>query len=117
MQDVIENNKLIARFMGGKFRGDSRLEIALQNVWLPIHGLCRWDTVEPGKGAILWYHKSWDWLIPVVEEISTLKGFTEVDLNILDLKINAKIDDVYSAAVQFIKYWNEEPQTESATGL
>ena len=33
METVIENNKNIALFMGGRIKDD-------KDIWLPIHGLC-----------------------------------------------------------------------------
>ena len=62
---IVESNKMIAKFMGAKFATH-----ALKGTcWLPTYGVCNVDTIELGKGKILEYHKSWDWLIPVVEKI------------------------------------------------
>lgn len=72
-QKILENNRLIAEFMGGKFNSQVRFRMAQNDIWLPIHGVCRYDTVEVGKGKILRYHKSWDWLMPVVEKIIEIK--------------------------------------------
>lgn len=68
-----ENNKLIALFMGGKLNNQSTLRLAHHEIWLPIHGICRYDTIEIGKGKILKYHTSWDWLMSVVEKIEAIQ--------------------------------------------
>lgn len=70
----INNNKLIALFMGGKTSDmNNKLVQGYQNIWLPIHGICNWTTIEVGHGKILQYHKSWDWLMPVIIKIGTIK--------------------------------------------
>lgn len=51
--NIIENNKLIAAFMGGKLKGQSLINLSPQDIWLPIHGICRHDTIEIGKGKRL----------------------------------------------------------------
>ena len=72
------------------------------------------------------FHKSWDWLIPVVEKIESLvdeKGcaiynvviqqcFVEIIENhtsdeIVNLDRDNKKDAIYDAVVEFIKYYNE----------
>jgi len=75
--DIIKNNKIIALFMGGKTSDMSRVVNGYQNIWLPNFGICRWDTIDLGKGKILSYHKSWDWLIPVIDKITDTDDYVK----------------------------------------
>jgi hypothetical protein len=125
----MENNKLIAEFMGLK-------DLIENDIFYSISGY-----------AACQYHKSWGWLMPVVEKIESLDlkeygyqwegidGETEynngsiyveiernhcwiwVDLS-LDpphtinkktyyIKYDTKIEATYAAVVEFIEYYNE----------
>lgn len=60
-EEILEGNKLIAEFMGGKFFADTGT-ILEQHI------------VSPSGYAVkcidkLKYHTAWDWLMPVVEKI------------------------------------------------
>jgi len=131
----VQNNKLIADFMGAKYDKDTHYTIQSNNLWLPNHGICRHDTIDLGAGKILKYHKSWDWLIPVVEKIEALGFYTSIRANkysngntittiensnegtiagnLLQLSITeqnlkvSKIESVYTVVVEFIKWYNE----------
>jgi hypothetical protein len=59
------------------------------------------------------YHESWDWLMPVVEKIDNIYSTTSLTHKqevrferILNLKITDKIETVYKAVVEFIKWYN-----------
>lgn len=65
--ETLNNNILIAEFMGGKVKSESILNIKDNEIFIPFHGVC--DLGNSGKG--LKYHNSWDWLMPVVEKIET----------------------------------------------
>lgn len=132
--NTIENNLLIALFMGGKLRGQSRIDLAHQDIWLPIHGICRHDTVEIGRGKTLHYHDRWDWLMPVVEKIEMLPCDKTTDQFYLrveydnredfkgwyytleqfvrtikspDYRYKTKIEACYIAVIEFINYHNQ----------
>lgn len=78
MENVIENNKLIAEFMGGRvseiwkvagipeyaWRGDVAERWRKEKIGLSIGTVIRVND--------LLFHSSWDWLIPVVEKIEDL---------------------------------------------
>ena len=112
--NTVNNNKAIAIFMGGKTSDTSRVVSGYQNIWLPIHGTCRWDTIDLGKGKILCYHKSWDWLIPVIDKITSDDSYIKyIDhtCSMVDdggVYINTKFIDVtYNNVVDFINWYNE----------
>ena len=96
----MENNKLIAEFMGVKY---------------PML-----------KGSDLQYHTSWDWLMEVVEKIESDERYdveilqygtriierTKTDLievvnNIADISFDSKIEHTYDAIVKFINEYNK----------
>lgn len=102
-QEILEGNKLIADFMGAKRQIEGR-DIKKHEIWLPTHGICRFDTIELGMGKTLHYHKSWDWLIPVIQKIYNInRSFYESmedSLPLLDLSHS------YNEVVEFIKHYN-----------
>ena len=116
---LIDKNHLIADFMGAKFGIDPSLRLDIGECWLPIHGIYNYTTVELGKGKILEYHKSWDWLMPVIKKIEQLDAsifnyhvsnmtyfITQRHL-LLKLPINTDILTVYNQIVDFIKWYND----------
>lgn len=79
---------------------------------------------EKGWGNSVLYHKSWDWLMCVVEKIESLgydfiisntnvgvwrKGDFKM-INESDNKANTKIEAAYTACVNFIKWYNTQKQ-------
>ena len=110
-EKYLESNLLLAKFMGAK-----ATEFA--NFWIPIWGIVGDDTLETGKGRIMEYHQSWDWLMPVVEKIENCgysvkitykfcKIQTEDELFLLSKKIgNTKMEATYNACVEFVKKYN-----------
>lgn len=93
---IVKDNQLIAEFM---MKGNSEL-------YVPE------------------YHKKWDWLMPVVERIETM-GPTGYEVSIIDkeceigtmgyyykvivvCKGETKIEAVFDAVVNFIKWYNEK---------
>jgi hypothetical protein len=112
---TVQKNKLIAEFMGATFHKSSRVSMAPQDVWLPIHGICRWDTIDLGRGKILQYHKSWDWLIPVISKITSDESYAEYkDLSssmVSDggIDINTKFISVtYENVFDFIDWYSKQ---------
>ena len=109
-----ENNKTIAEFMGC---GKDEIE--------NIH----WIDTEDGYGFAsdeLQYHKSWNWLMPVVEKIESLgyeffivEDRVEVSHNtdhsietIIDLTFGgSKRDATYQGVVEFINQYNKNEST------
>lgn len=100
--DIIENNKLIALFMSATIRSNFEL-------WLPIHGVCRFDTVDLGRGKTLHYHDSYDWLIPVVEKIGLMPdGEGYMFKRSLDGGLFIGITAIYEYVTAFIKWYNSK---------
>lgn len=121
--EILENNKLIAEFMGWKpvvAEGYGNINL-YEGVGSQLRDVAGMD-----------YHTSWNSLMPVVEHIETLQdenGFISVSICqtscIIDSNGNyindlaygegtKKIDVVYDAVVKFIKYWNENAPTEKS---
>lgn len=109
----LENNKLIAEFMG-------LLESSIPNkYWSEISedGFGQGDLSEPK------YHESWDWLMPVVEKIESIPTdedvFYDVIMPGLECSIGhvcnvgqTKMEAVYKSVVEFIKWYNEIKQND-----
>lgn len=112
--NTIENNKLIAKFIGSDFINNN---IMINR--LPKYFLNNSDSYNC-------FHNSWDWLMPVVEKIEDLdncqvdicfdwcrigyKGYLfNIDTRNF-LKGKTKIEAVYFACIQFIKWYNENKQ-------
>ena len=89
-----DTNELIAEFMGYEiiYRPNSNGFIEISDT-----ELCDVDDLE--------YHKSWDWLMPVVEEIDHLQ-FEEVVEIETGLKMRS-LSATYNAVVEFIKQQNK----------
>ena len=78
----MENNKLIAEFMG------------MDTNWV---AKSTDDTYN--------YHESWDWLMPVISKIETVgRGWFPHELHTSLMKND--IDNAYGTVVEFIKEYN-----------
>ena len=112
---TIESNKLIAEFMGGAQKEDQ--------MYLPNH------AAECYKANCLAYHSSWDWLMPVVEKVTSLTKekryippgkyleykeqrdkYDEQWEKLFDYQaynfFSGEIKSIYQAIVEFIKWYN-----------
>lgn len=114
MENVIEGNKLIAEFMGGKFKHTYAPEYVTFN---PV----TFGNMQGGYGCMveeLKFHYSWDWLMPVVEKIETgnygfkmCRKVVEVYFDnskevILKTKEKCRMDSLWLAVVRFIQFYN-----------
>lgn len=119
MLSIIENNKLIAEFLGRNGKINKSLY-----TWKGIDALLSggWVPIEQMK-----FHSDWNWLMQVVEKIESLHETNNVLIgtNITYVQIhnkvineqeifkgvsNIKIEAVYNACVEFIKWYNEQKQ-------
>lgn len=96
MKTIEEKNCMIAEFMGCKIMyqpfGKEFIEIS--------------DTELCGLNDLK-YHYSWDWLMPVVEQIDHIEYESE-RLDIIDNAIKTRvIGDVHKAVCEFIEWYNE----------
>jgi hypothetical protein len=112
---IDESNRQIAEFMAEPI---SEYKDESDNIW--IQALRGSDSaIEAAK-----YHTSWDWLMPVVEKIEKETPFTFnisrsqvwlADENYrmtaigerIAVEADSKIEAVYLAVVQFIKWYNK----------
>jgi len=92
--NITESNRLIAEFMAG---GDS---LYLQRDYIT-------EQYYPFDSKELAFHISWDWLMPVVERVSSMiYGGTVYDLR--GALLNADIDRVYKELVEIIEWYNQK---------
>ena len=84
------DNKLIAEFMGYEVK----------------HGKCYSPKYNDGTIAPMQFDTSWDWLMPVIENIDHLQ-YAPVK-GIEDALSTRHIGDTHKAVVEFIKTYNDE---------
>lgn len=121
-EEIKISNKLIAEFMGWEISGPG-FPSGYNN---PHNLYCHFEDLE--------FNHSWDWLMPVVEKIENLGFWTKIQAHTsfdnlyksCDIKkqkprsdgdylynyegdwIESKIEAVYNAVVEFIKFYNEK---------
>ena len=121
MENIIENNKLIAEFMGLKPKMESPDVYVFND--MPYFSV-RENNPEDVMNAIVKYSKydsDWNWLMPVVEKIESLGNDILITSNYIqitydkgekfitiELEGNIKIFAVYNACIEFIKWYNEQ---------
>jgi len=92
----MNNNKLIAEFMGAE---KTHIQ-SVGDIYCPVPSKSGSEYADK-----LQYHTSWDWLMPVVDEIEQVnEGVPE---QMLHVSLYSTIDEVYEAVVEFIKEVNE----------
>jgi len=109
--EIIESNKVIAEFMGLFY-----CERYSYEGWYEDHE-CNKRVYE------LNYNTSYDWLMPVVEQISSLPNDLceeyfwnsdddkqKIDFRIFRVK---NISDLYSQVLEFIQWYNSQPSPQS----
>ena len=109
----MENNKLIAEFMGYKLMSCNRgkawdigKSIPSKDHLFPIQGVLH-------TGNELKFHTSWDWLMPVINKIRSMDSTYEVeevgkydwDNEISHYEFD--LDLTYESVVEFIKQYNK----------
>jgi hypothetical protein len=120
MKTIEEKNRMIAEFMGLKFKDDDAYIKELKE--MKSNGI----YFEQGyMTSELKYHTSWDWLMPVAEQIESIheesngvKYFLyDIDITQHSCRIdsigihmggfNSKIEATYAAVLAFIEWYNE----------
>lgn len=116
--ETIENNKLIAEFLGVQPNELGEYE---------MFGVI--ESIDPDDqhfytARVLKFNDSWDWLMPVVEKIESLNydfqmmggcwviiydidPDREQGTELIEESAETKIKTVYAACVRFIKWYNE----------
>ena len=131
MENNIENNKLIAEFLGFELFNNKYYELS-QFGYMKTNG--EWSDVFYPE--TLKFHKDWNWLMEVVENIESLEDterfeITNSGVNITHYQtkevkfiyngyhtnkgmylltekaVDTKIEAVYMAVVEFIKWYNK----------
>ena len=117
----MESNKIIAEFMGAKIDENykqypytweddypnprTKTLVTLSSDTLPQLQKFRKGTEYGIYVESLQYHTSWDWLMPVVDEIEMrCQG---VPQELLHLSLFSTRQEVYQAVVEFIKHINK----------
>ena len=115
MENIIENNKLIAEFMG------FTVNFGFNKDGVLFHG----EHINLGK---LKYHDRWDWLMEVVEKIESLPTMkdngnfffeihqdsvtvfnsTRMDIIIEVIGQESRINNTYQAVIEFIQWYNKQ---------
>ena len=111
---TIENNKLIAEFMGGKLHKNWTSKIypkPKNTIIFPV-------GKQPTKDACcLWcpeqlqYHLFWDWLMPVIDKCRekdppmTILEYNQYIMASFDY---LDIEKTYKAVIEFIEWYNKE---------
>jgi len=97
--DIHKNNGLIADFMDAKY--NERVDLVF------IDGLPMVPLDE------LAFHLSWDWLIPVIDKITSMdeysdfKDYTSSMVSKGEIDINTRfIENTWNDVVDFIKWYN-----------
>jgi len=89
----MKDNQIIAEFMGVETTSDA------------TNSMYHYEGNSIGRK--LQYHNSWDWLIPVANEIIKSRDEQNADWDLTDLKYalqTTNIEYVYKAVVKFITY-------------
>lgn len=95
----MNNNKLIAEFMKLETSDGCYFE-----------HLTKKGNTELTHHILLQYHISWDWLMPVVNEIIKSRDEQNADWDLTDLKYalqTTNIDMVYQEVIEFIENYDE----------
>jgi hypothetical protein len=111
-EQVLEGNKLIACFVGYKYNiGFKSYELKKDGVVVNSIGL-------PLLMTGFKYNSSWDWLMPVVEKIESIKNSDDYEVDIFgkccdiggqfEGVCKTKIEGTYKAVVEFIKWHNKQ---------
>ena len=102
-EEIIVNNKIIAKFMGNKMNGD--YYVSGYDAKFPTTIL-----VHPSDLA---YDEDWNWIMPVVEKISIIASdnpntkLYEQAGKVLSTNICCSVETVWNRVVEFIKWYNE----------
>ena len=105
-----ETNKLIAEFMGLIIR-DKEGNLPTSNQQHKLFVAEEWDKlylVSPYSPNGPDYHKSWDYLMPVVEKILNKADNDELIERFYEIQdVIPNLEATYNAVVEFINWYNK----------
>ena len=128
--DIIENNKLIAEFLGWE---KSEMKLFVPTV-STVYRTIEYYNGEKVVGSFthpssMKFHKSWDWLMPIVEKVESMKYVVTITQNICTIKASVmgdttlitrqtgnystpdtKIYNTWLALIDFIKWYKENTE-------
>lgn len=118
--EILEGNKIIAEFMDWRIAENIKHESG-EPTYIKKENLgTSYATMD-----MMAYHKSWNWLMPVVEKIEVIeisrnhnpvvtieKYITIISDNgeapIVESQTDSRIEGAYNAVVKFIKWYNQQ---------
>ena len=117
MKEIVENNKLIAEFMGWKKHPiEDKSYYTPHTQWKFEDALFggypekQWESSKVFKEDELMFEESWDWLMPVILKCKEEMNYNENNdyHHIEDTLLSyLSIDETYLAVVLFIEKHNE----------
>jgi len=102
--ELLENNKLIAEFMGIESFKDSLASLHQGKINVDV------DVYEQAQ-----YHTSWDWLMPVIKKAYNTEEVYDMGLEFHEIACQMfedGIEEVYKTVVHTIKLINEDRAKE-----
>ena len=119
-EEIKNNNKLIAEFMG--YKADPYFYIPNHSVLVRVPYTHEHETQEHFTAEELKYHSSWDWLMPVFQKIIKHNQFACIDdtpvgewrliKSISSLSLGCTIKEAYDKAIEFINQFNKEKKND-----
>jgi len=104
MENIVENNKLIAEFIESKNYGNLNKDL--------YYSVDHPSVIYFNRNCLSTrFHKDWDWLMPVVQKIKKIYPSENIGINLqkdlsIALNIKCTIEAVHKAVVDFIKWHN-----------
>lgn len=105
-EEIIEGNNILAVFMGGRYANECTIQLKSNEIWLPYWGINRFDTIRLGAGHILEYHKSWDWLVPVIQKLSPMSWNVRKPAELVSAIFSGNVEIAWIICVENIKHHN-----------
>lgn len=114
---IEEGNKLIAEFMGAKYREHPMKHLGNENEYIFEVPPCEYFSMNQFSEDRLHYHRYWDWLMPVVEKICEIDNEDDGSLRrsgyhdlliIHNTSILCHKKEVYNRVIQFIQWYNQK---------
>ncbi len=116
---TMESNRLIAEFMGGVLIFPDTCNYGVFKFSKEDKHKFTYDTEPTTENGIaqgmLKFHKSWDWLMPVVVECFNRNdedNLSNHQFILNDALLETNIDSLYKAVVNFITWYNENSRDE-----